>query len=149
MTPTYTLADLTRSQVATRRGIDNTPPPEAAASLERLRLQVLEPLAEECRRRGLPVPQVTSGYRAPAVNAAVGGSPTSQHVRGEAADLVLPGHPAETLYQLLRTVGLPFDQLIQEFDSWVHVSWAARRRQSCLRAVRVGSTTRYLPDPLP
>lgn len=149
MTTTYTLADLTRSQTATRRGLDNTPPPAVADRLERLRLQVLEPLAGECRRRGLPVPQVTSGYRSLPVNAAVGGAPTSQHVRGEAADLVLPGHPAETLYQLLRTCGLPFDQLIQEFDQWVHVSFAEKLRRSCLRAVKHGTTTRYFLDPLP
>lgn len=112
-----------RSQTATRRGIDNTPPASAWPSIEAIAVNVLEPLREA---KG-PI-YVSSGYRCPELNAAVGGAPDSQHLRAEAADLE-PMNPSVSMGDLLRWIywHLPFDQLIWEFDgAWVHVSYTTR-----------------------
>ena len=79
----FTLKELTRSSTAERLGIRNKPAVCEVAALERLVRYVLDPLRE---RYGRPV-VVTSGYRSPALNRAVGGAATSQHLRGEAADI--------------------------------------------------------------
>lgn len=119
----FTLAELTRSSVAQARGIDNTPPPEllprlvrTAEMLERIRATV-----------GVPV-IVTSGYRCPELNKAVGIRSTSDHTQGHAADIVAPGFgtPAEVARLLAPLVSvLGIGQLILERvggKSWVHVS---------------------------
>ena len=80
----FKLSEFTKSSVATARGIDNVPSIQEVSNLQQLCLHVLEPLREHF---GIPI-KVTSGYRCPDLNAAVGGVHTSQHVRGEAADIV-------------------------------------------------------------
>ena len=116
METNFTLKEL----CATRTGLPNTPPPEAAARLEALVRHVLQPARDAL---GMPV-RVTSGYRSPAVNRAVGGVPRSPHLRGEAADLVCADNAR--LFHTLRRI-TPFDQLIWEGGdhrqpAWVHVS---------------------------
>ena len=123
----FTLNELTRSTTATLQGIDNTPPAEAVHRLELLVEHVLDPLREAW---GKPI-HVSSGYRCPALNKAVGGAPASQHMRGEAADISV-GNPADNrrLYHLLHTLKLPVDQAINEYDfSWIHVSYGPRMRR--------------------
>lgn len=123
----FTLHELTRSTTATLQGIDNTPPAEAVHRLELLVEHVLDPLREAW---GKPI-HVSSGYRCPALNKAVGGAPASQHMRGEAADISV-GNPADNrrLYHLLHTLKLPVDQAINEYDfSWIHVSYGPRMRR--------------------
>lgn len=123
LTHHFTLAEFTRSSVAQARGIDNTPPPEllprlvrTAEMLERIRATV-----------GVPV-IVTSGYRCPELNKAVGSRSTSDHTQGHAADIVAPGFgtPAEVARLLAPLVSvLGIGQLILEQvggKSWVHVS---------------------------
>ncbi len=122
----YTWAELSASDAAKRLGVDNTPPPEARANLEVLVRYVLDPLRWAL---GVPV-RITSGYRTPAVNEAVGGSPTSQHMLGEAADVMVRGYTAEQLATVVVRLGLPFDQLIWydlERGGHVHVSLTTRR----------------------
>ncbi len=117
----FTIDELTRSTEARVRHIDNTPPPEAVAALTALVDNILDPLR---RAWGRPV-TVTSGYRCHALNRAVGGSPTSHHLRGMAADITT-GNNADNrrLFQLAIDLGLPFTQLIDERDfSWVHISY--------------------------
>lgn len=123
LTEHFTLAELTASSVARSRGIDNTPTPEAmtmligtAEMLERIRLLLGKPVI------------VTSGYRCPKLNLAVGGVTSSDHVSGQAADIVAPrfGSPTEVAKMLAPQVGaLGIGQLILEGikgKSWVHVS---------------------------
>lgn len=123
LSPHFTLAELTVSETAARRGIDNTPPPDV---LERLRRTAQGLEAVRVRLGGAPI-VVTSGYRAPAVNAAVGGQPNSQHMRGEAVDFISPrfGSPTEVA-TALRDSGIEYDQLILEFGRWVHISFVER-----------------------
>lgn len=122
----FTIQELTRSDTAIRKGIDNTAPKEAQENLTRLVDNVLDPLREAW---GGPI-TVTSGYRSAALNKAVGGSATSDHLKGCAADITVGSRGQnKKLFTLIQKLGLPFDQLIHEKGSvkdgpdWVHVSY--------------------------
>lgn len=125
----FTIQELTISNTAQRKGIDNTPDQKAAAALTALVTNVLDPLREAW---GKPI-VVNSGYRCPKLNRAVGGVVRSQHTKGEAADIrTLSNRRWENrqLYDLIRKLGLPYDQLIDEYDySWIHVSYAEGRNR--------------------
>lgn len=119
----FTIGEMVSSTTADRRGINNRCQRDQMENLVNLIERVLDPLREAY---GKPI-RVTSGYRSEELNKAVGGSPTSDHMKGLAADIV--GTPAtreenERLYGLIISLGLPFDQLIDEKNfSWVHVSY--------------------------
>lgn len=116
----FTLKELTRSTTATAKGIDNTPTPEVEKNLTLLVENVLDPLREIY---GKPI-TVNSGYRCPELNKAVGGSKTSDHVKGFAADITRGSKEEnERLFYLIK-YNFNFKQLIDEKDfSWVHVSY--------------------------
>lgn len=118
----FTMGEMMRSDTADRRGIDNRCSKEDAERLKKLIENVLDPLREAY---GKPI-VVNSGYRCPALNKAVGGSKTSDHMKGCAADIHgTPNTKAENkrLFELVKSLDLPFDQLIDEKNlSWVHVS---------------------------
>ena len=108
----FTVGEFTRSAVADRYGIPNRLPSMAESdNIHRLVINVLDPLR---------------GYRCPRLNAIVGGSSTSDHMKGCAADIQsIPNNPEENrkLFNLIRELHLPFDQLIDESGmKWVHVS---------------------------
>lgn len=129
----FTIQELTRSNTAEAKGIDNTPTPEEEKKLVALIENVLDPLRE---MYGGPI-TVNSGYRSPALNKAVKGSSTSQHVRCEAADITGGNKEAnKRIFELIREK-LPFDQLINEYDySWVHVSYkSSGNRKEVLKCV--------------
>ena len=128
LTQHFTLAEFTRSATAQAKGIDNTLNPSAKAdqrvisNLKNLCENVVEPLRQHS---GVPI-VITSGYRCPALNRAVGGSPTSQHLTGEACDLQIPsvGEGRQWLEWIMDNT--TFDQLIWERTRsgtrWIHVS---------------------------
>lgn len=126
----FTLEELTRSAVATARGIPNVPGENERESLEVLVLALLDPLREIW---GAPI-YVNSGYRSPELNKAVGGVSNSQHMKGQAADITT-GNTASNrkLFALIRDGGFDFDQLIDEANgTWIHVSYVSpseNRRQ--------------------
>lgn len=122
----FTLGELTRSATARRLGIDNTPTRQATANLKQLVANILDPLREAY---GAPI-YVNSGYRCPVLNRAVGGSASSQHLTGEAADITAGSKAGNRrLYELLRN--LPVDQAINEHNfAWLHVSYGPRHRRS-------------------
>jgi hypothetical protein len=119
----FTIQELTASATAKRKGIDNTPDAVATANLTALVANILDPLREAY---GKPI-VVTSGYRCTKLNRAVGGAARSQHCKGQAADIrTLSDRKWENhqLFDLIRKLKLPFDQLIDEYDyDWVHVSY--------------------------
>ncbi|MCI6701899.1 MAG: D-Ala-D-Ala carboxypeptidase family metallohydrolase [Prevotellaceae bacterium] len=134
LTPHFSLEEMTRSATALRLNIDNRPAAAHVANLCRLCINVLEPL----RHRFGPL-VVTSGYRSPQLNRAVGGVATSQHTRGEAADVRVesPAQGREMLAFVSRCCN--FDQAILEYAPrtnryWLHVSCKAcpenNRRQA-------------------
>lgn len=126
----FTKSELTRSDTARIRGIDNTPTPEASAALDDLMWNVLDPIR---RMWGKPI-IVNSGYRCPKLNAAIGGSATSQHMKGEAADITA-GDPTKNkeLFDMIAQSAIPFDQLIDEKNyRWIHVSYRPNGRRNIL-----------------
>lgn len=128
----FTIKELTASATAQRLDIDNTPTAEAVANLQQLVANVLDPLRETY---GRPI-YVNSGYRCPALNRAVGGVPSSQHLTGEAADITA-GNNRENrrLLGLIKKMKLPVDQVIDEQDcTWLHVSYGPRHRRSFFTA---------------
>ena len=123
----FTIKELTRSTTAELRGIDKTPSQQVIDNLRALVENVLDPLREAW---GTPI-HVNSGYRCAALNKAVGGVPTSQHILGEAADITVGTRAKnQRLYALLRQLDLPVDQAINEHDfRWIHVSYGPRHRR--------------------
>lgn len=123
----FTIEELTKSETARRLKIDNRAPAAAEARLTALVGAVLDPLREAYER---PI-YVNSGYRCARLNRAVGGAPTSQHLRGEAADIDTRSRSEnKVLFEYIKRF-LPFDQLIWEKGNvtdgpdWVHVSYRA------------------------
>jgi hypothetical protein len=137
------VAEFIASPTATRLGISNEMTPE---HLENAKI-VAEKLFEPIRGfRGAPI-KLNSGYRSEALNKRIGGSKTSQHMKGEAMDLPLTASE----FQFIRN-NINFDQLIWEFGNdtqpqWVHVSYncSGRQRKQVLRAVKQNGKTKYLP----
>ena len=123
----FTIKELVRSDTATRLGINNMPPASAVKALNALVDNVLDPLRDAW---GGPI-HVNSGYRCPRLNRIVGGTPSSQHQRGEAADITV-GSPARNrrLLALIKRLDLPVDQCIDEKGCrWIHVSHRAGRNR--------------------
>lgn len=125
LTRNFTLQEMVKSETALRRGIPNIPGAEQIEALERLCQKVLQPI-RDAYGRGV---KVNSGYRSPDVNAAVGGSRTSDHCKGMAADIEIPGVANYDLAEHIQS-NLQFTQLILEFytpgipdSGWVHVSY--------------------------
>jgi hypothetical protein len=117
LTPNFTLEELTHSEMAERKGLDNTPNADVKANLVRL-----AKFLEEIRRvLGRPI-MVNSAYRSPEVNTAIGSKPTSQHCIGCAADIKVPGLTPDNIVKEILKTNLEYDQLIREFDLWVHIS---------------------------
>lgn len=141
----FTVNELCKSSTATKKGIANVPSAEERANLEALIANVLDPLREAW---GKPI-IVNSGFRCERLNKAVGGAAGSQHKTGEAADIeAVTRDPADNrrLFELVRKLGLPFDQMINEFGyDWVHISFSrSRRRGQVLEAKKSGGQTVYV-----
>ena len=137
----FTWREMTASRAARRLGLLNVPPPYARVALRDLVDHVLDPLRQALGRRVI----VNSGYRSPAVNRAVGGYHESQHMRGEAADIAVPGMDARFLAEAIVRQGLPFDQVIwyaPQQGGHVHVSW--RRTENRRQTLLVTSDGRYV-----
>ena len=130
MSPSYfTVPELVHSNIAARRGIDNTPSPKIESNLNNLIQLVLNPLREEV---GKPI-IVTSGYRCPALNQAVGGSEKSQHMSGLAADIVCHRISVDELFRIACEMSdddeIWADQIINEYGRWVHISTKKTNRR--------------------
>jgi len=130
----FTLEEFTRSDTATARGIDNTPTEAALAELGKL----ADTLEQVRKLLGSNPVFISSGYRCPELNAAVGGAGNSAHLYGAAADFTVPafGSPLDVCLALEQFLPeLEIDQLIYENDSWIHLGRApagSKPRYQCL-----------------
>jgi hypothetical protein len=115
MTPHFTLAELTATS---HRQFDNTPNEAETANLQRL-AEFLEQVKEALD--GKPI-MINSGFRSKQVNDSVGSKDTSQHRIGCAADIRVPGMTPDAVVRAVIAAGLPYDQIIREFDAWTHIS---------------------------
>lgn len=131
--------------VKTSTGIDNIPTPEAIENLKALVTNVLQPLRTYINK---PI-RITSGYRSPAVNAAVSGSSTtSQHMKGQAADIQIDGMTNQQIIDTVRMLKLPYDQIIDEQlrgSKWIHVSYSKTNNRKAWLTARdkTGGGTQY------
>ena len=147
LTKNFTLEELTKSETALRHDMDNTPGQAEVDSLLALAENVLQPVRDHFAR-GV---KCNSGYRSPEVNSKVGGSRTSDHCKGQACDIEIPGVPNAELAEWIRD-NLEFRQLILEFytpgvpdSGWVHVSWVAGdNKKQVLTATKQNGKTVYL-----
>lgn len=125
----FTNNELTDSETAKRLRIKNEPTKEQWINLFAIRDNVLNPLREKF---GKPI-RITSGFRSPELNKAVGGKPTSQHTKGEAVDITaIDKADNKELFELCKT--LDFDQLIDESNlTWIHISYKVPNRKQILK----------------
>ena len=142
------LAEVTRSDSAKRRGISNMPTPAHIENFKLLAENVFEPIRKHF---GKPI-HISSGYRSKALNTAVGGALSSQHCTGEAIDIDMDGTTVKNadIFNFIKD-NLNFDQLIWEFGTndnpdWVHVSYEStgKQRKQILKAVKKGGATAYV-----
>ena len=141
------LAEVTRSETAKRKGVSNMPTPEHLENFKLLAEKVFEPIREHF---GVPI-HISSGYRSKELNKAIGGSSSSEHCEGRAIDIDMDGSASgvtnKQVFDFIKE-NLNFNQLINEFDySWVHVSYNpnGKQRKQVLRAVKSGGKTSYVP----
>jgi len=144
----FTLEEFTKSQSALRRGIDNTPNAIQIENLRDLVDHVLQPVRSHFARPVI----ITSGFRSRKLNSAIGGSATSHHMGGMAADIEIPGVANGIIAEWIAE-SLPFTQLILEFytpgvpdSGWVHVAYDAEDlRQETLTVTRTIRGVHYQP----
>lgn len=148
LTRNFSLHELTKSETAMRHGMDNTPGAVEIANLTTLAGKVLQPIRDHFAK-GV---HVSSGFRHPEVNAKVGGSKTSDHCNGMAADIEIPGVPNAELAEWIKN-NLEYTQLILEFytvgipdSGWVHVSYdPGNLKKQVMTAIKKDGKTVYLP----
>ncbi len=142
----FSLNELTKSQTAERKGIDNTPSTEHQENLKKLCENVLQPVRDHFEQ----VVSVSSGYRSPELCTAIGSKTTSQHARGEAADFEIFGVSNKELADWIH-YNTNYDQLILEYwnesdpnSGWVHCSYSeSNNRRQYLRAYKENGKTKY------
>lgn len=136
----FSLEELTHSDTAIRRGIDQTASPAVLKALYRTasQMELVRTLLG-----GKPI-RINSGYRSPSLNQAVGGAPNSAHLAGNAVDFICPdfGTPKEIVQLLAGCPILTFDQIIQE-GTWVHISFDPAARREVLTAHFAGGRVTY------
>ena len=139
ITANFTTEEFTRSRTAIRSGIDNTVPEKDMANLK----QLANSLEDIRSLVGAPL-VISSGYRSPELNRAIGGSTSSAHSYGLAADIHTPAMSCKDLAQLIVNSKIPFDQVIYEID-WVHFGLSrGKNRYEVLTAIFIpGKRTRY------
>ena len=146
LTTNFSLLELTKSQTAERKGIDNTPSPDHQESLKLLCTHILQPVRDHFER----VVSVSSGYRSPELCTAIGSKITSQHAKGEACDFEIFGVSNKELADWIH-FNLNYDQLILEYwkeedpnSGWVHCSYIeGNNRRQYLRAYKEDGKTKY------
>jgi len=145
----FTLSEMTKSQTAIRKNIDNTPTDEHVENLKHLAETLLQPIRDHF---GKPV-TVSSGYRSVDLCEAIGSSSRSQHAKGEAADFEIGGIDNKELGLWIQD-NIEYDQLILEFyndgdpnSGWIHCSMVKDRepRKSTLKAIKNNGQTQYVP----
>ena len=144
----FSLLELTKSQTAERKGIDNTPSPEHQENLKSLCMAILQPVRDHFSK----VVTISSGYRSPELCTAIGSKITSQHAKGQAADFEIFGVSNKTLADYIDSE-LHYDQLILEYwnesdpnSGWVHCSFSeGQNRKQYLRAYKEDGKTKYEP----
>ena len=140
----FTLAEMTFSPTAIKKGIDNTPNAQTIKNLKALCEKVLEPLRAHI---GGPI-KINSGYRSEVLNSLIGGAKSSQHKTGQAVDVDLKDKSSEAFKWIM--ANLDYDQIIWEFGNdeqpdWIHVSYSTKgNRKNAMKAIKSNGRTKYV-----
>lgn len=126
----FTMSELLKSDTAIKYNIQNSPDTKALDNLLNLIVYCLQPIRDYL---GKPM-VISSGFRSARINQLVHGVANSQHVLGQAADFTVPGETVSGVIFKIQTSNLEYDQLINEYDKWVHISFnKGKNRRQCLR----------------
>lgn len=115
----FKMSELIYSETAIKNNVNNMPDINSLDNMLNLIYYCLQPARELL---GAPM-IITSGYRNPLVNRLVGGVNSSQHTKGQAADFTVSGITPSQIISIIKTSKIEFDQLINEYDKWVHISY--------------------------
>lgn len=115
----FKISELIHSDTAVLHNINNMPDINSLDNMLDLIFYVLQPLRDRLKKPII----ITSGYRCKKVNELIGGKPTSQHLKGQAVDFVVQGMKPSEVVQFIRNTYIEYDQLICEYDKWVHISF--------------------------
>ena len=127
----FTMSELIYSDTAVKNNINNMPDINSLDYMLDLIVYCLQPIRE---RLAKPM-TITSGYRCSEVNKLVGGVAASQHTKGQAVDFQVSGWTPTNLVKLIQSYGVEFDQLINEYDSWVHISYVKGNNKGDVRYI--------------
>lgn len=126
----FTIMELVKSNIAKREKIDNTPDSVSLKYMQELIKYCLQPIRDKL---GKPM-IITSGYRCQALNKKVGGVAASQHTKGQAVDFYVNGMTMQQVVDFIKKSGVEFDQLINEYNRWVHISFVrGKNRKQVLK----------------
>lgn len=137
----FTYEEMTFSEYAARNGIRNIPTREVIANLRRTcgQLEIVRKLLGN-----RPI-MVSSGYRSPELNKAIGGSATSAHMDGRAVDFTVPGLSVREVCDTLSVTGINYDQLIYEFGRWIHLGFAKEGVPARVETLQILKPGKYEP----
>lgn len=126
----FKMSELIHSDTAVLHKINNMPDINSLDNMLDLIYYVLNPIRERIREPMI----ITSGYRNKEVNRLVGGKSTSQHLKGQAVDFIIKGMNPSEIVHFIRNTYIEYDQLINEYDKWVHISYnKGNNRQQCFK----------------
>lgn len=126
----FSMSELIHSDTAILNNINNMPDINSLDNMLDLIYYVLNPIRERIKKPMI----VTSGYRNKEVNRLVGGKSTSQHLKGQAVDFIIKGMKPSEIVNFIRNTYIEYDQLINEYDKWVHISYNKdNNRQQCFK----------------
>ena len=115
----FTISELIKSDTAIKNNINNMPDINSLDNLLDLIFYCLQPIRDKIKKPMI----ITSGFRSNLVNKLVKGVSNSQHLKGQAADFIINGMTPTQIIEKIKTYNIDFDQLINEYDRWVHVSY--------------------------
>ena len=115
----FKMSELIYSNEAIKNKLNNTPNIDSLDCMLELIASVLQPIRNAIKKPMI----ITSGYRSPKLNKVVGGKPNSQHLKGQAVDFKIKGLKPKQIVEFIKNMGIEFDQLINEYDTWVHISY--------------------------
>ena len=121
----FTIEELTRSNIAKKEKINNVPDSKSLECLENLIKFCLQPIRDKLNKPMI----ITSGYRSKALNKRVKGAINSQHLKGQAADFHVNEMTIDEIINFIKNSGVKFDQLINEYNKWVHISYVKNKNR--------------------
>lgn len=126
----FSMSELIYSNTAIKYNINNMPDIYSMNYMLDLIFYVLQPLRDKLKKPII----ISSGFRCAEVNKIVGGVITSQHTKGQAVDILVAGMTVNDLINYIKSTGIEYDQLINEYDRWVHISYVRNmNRKQCFK----------------